>query len=237
MATVGTAAARRPIRIFYVLVGLITAAIVVVGFAPTYYMRAAELGPLKPILAIHGAVFSVWLALFVTQALLPSVGRTDLHRRLGWASLVWAGLMTVLGVAAGLDTLRTGTAPPGIDLRQFVMLPFGDIAIFAGLVAWGALLRRRSDWHKRLMTMATVALLTPALARIPALMPYGPMAFLGLTLLAAAAVVVFDWIAHGKPHPANLWAAALVGLGKPVLLFGVAATPAWLAAMDALKGG
>ena len=234
-ATTTAGAARRPKRIFYVLTALLTAAIIVVGFAPTFYLRDAALGPLKPLLAVHGAVFTVWLGLFLAQTLLVPAGRTDLHRKLGWASLAWAGLMVVLGVAAGLDTLRGGQPPVPVDVRQFAMLPFGDIAIFGGLVAWGASLRRRSDWHKRLMTMATVGLLTPALARIPALMPFGPPGFLGLTALAVAGVIAFDWIAHGRPHPANLWSGALVGLGKPVLLFGVAVTPPWLALMDALR--
>ncbi|WP_309090828.1 hypothetical protein [Phenylobacterium sp.] len=226
---------RRPKRRFYVLVALLTAGVVIVGFAPTFYMRTAELGPLKPVLAAHGAVFTVWLALFLAQTLLVPAGRTDLHRKLGWASLAWAGVMVALGIAAALDTLRGGQPPVPGDIRQFAMLPFGDIAIFAGLVAWGAFLRQRSDWHKRLMTMATVSLLTPALARIPALMPFGPPGFLSLTLVAVAGVIAFDWIAHGRPHPANLWSGALIGLGKPILLFGVAATPAWLALMDALR--
>lgn len=236
MVTATAGAARRPKRIFYVLIALLTAAVVAVGFAPTFYLRGAALGPLKPLLVLHGAVFTVWLGLFLAQATLIPAGRTDLHRKLGWASLAWAVLMVGLGVAAGLDTLRFGRPPIPIDMRQFAMLPFGDIAIFAGLVAWGAALRRRSDWHKRLMTMATLSLLTPALARIPAVAPFGPPGFLGLTLLAVVGVIAFDWIAHGRPHAANLWAGALIGLGKPVLLFVVAVSPPWLALMDALKG-
>ncbi|HEX8233612.1 MAG TPA: hypothetical protein VF559_09755 [Caulobacteraceae bacterium] len=221
---------------FYVTAAVLTAAVVVLGFWPSFYGRGAALGPLKPLLVLHGAVFTVWLGLFLAQAALVPAGRTDLHRKLGWASAAWAVVMVVLGVMAGLDTLRTGSAPPGIDLRQFVMLPFGDIAIFAGLVGWAVAERRRPEWHKRLMTIATVGLLTPALARMPALQAGGPAAFLGATALAVAAVIAFDWIAHRRPHPATLWSGALVALGKPLLLFTVAVSPPWLGAMDALKG-
>lgn len=236
-ASVSGARTRRR-RSFYVTVAFVLAMVVLVGFAPTYYLRDSGLGPLKPVLAVHGAVFTVWLGIFLAQPLLVWAGRTDLHRKLGWFAAAWAALMVVLGVAAGLDTLRNGVAPVGADIRQFAMLPFGDIAIFAGLVGAAVWLRRRPEWHKRLMVMSAVSLLTPAIARFPMVLtsPMAPIIFLGATAAAAAAVIAFDWAAHGKPHPANLIGGAIVGLGKPVLLFAVAVSPPWLALMDALKG-
>lgn len=223
-------------RVFYVVVALLTALIVVAGFTPTFYARSAGLEPLPAVLVAHGVVFTVWLGLFLAQTVLVPAGRTDLHRKLGLFSLAWVALMVILGVAAAMDTLRRGLAPAGADIRQFVMLPLGDIAVFTALVVWGAVLRRRADWHKRLMTMATVGLITPALARIPAVSAIGPPAFMSLTLAAVLAVIAFDWIAHGRPHPANLWAGALVGVGRPLLLFTVAVSPPWLALMDQLRG-
>ncbi len=225
----------RPRR-FYLAIALITAAIVFAGFAPTFYLRPPDQAPLKPLLVVHGVAFTAWLLVFLAQTALVPARKVRWHRRLGWAGLALAAVMVALGVMAGLDTLRSGSAPPGLDPRIFVMLPFGDIAIFAGLIGWAAAKRGRPEWHKRLMVMATVSLLTPALARI--IIPFGGAAplFLLLTALAVAAVIAFDWIAHRRPHPAYLWAGALVALGKPLLLFVVAPSPPWLALMDLLRG-
>lgn len=227
---------RAPRRLFYLIVAVVTAAVVFAGFAPSFYLRAAEAGPLKPLLVVHGVVFTAWLVLFLTQTALIPAGQVRWHRRLGWLGLALAVAMVALGVAAGVDGLRAGAAPPGLDPRVFAMLPFGDIAIFAGLIGWAAAKRRQADWHKRLMVMATVSLLTPALARIVIPFEGGPLGFMGLTTLAVAAVIAFDGIAHRRVHPAYLWGGAAIVLGKPVLLFLIAPSPPWLALMDLIRG-
>lgn len=221
---------------FYVIVAVATAAVVFAGFAPSFYLRAAEAAPLKPLLVVHGVVFTAWLGLFLVQTALVPAGQVRWHKRLGWAGLALALTMIALGVAAGVDGLRAGAAPPGLDPRVFAMLPFGDIAIFAGLIAWAAAKRREADWHKRLMVMAMVSLLTPALARIVIPLNGGPPGFMGLITLAVAAVIAFDWIAHRRPHPAYLWGGALIVIGKPLLLFLVAPSPPWLSLMDLIRG-
>lgn len=228
--------ARRPVRKFYGLIALATAAIIFLGFAPTFYLRDARAGPLSPLLAVHGAVFTAWLGLFAVQAGLVAAGRTDLHRRLGVAGVVLALAMVGLGVAAAIASLRAGSGPGGLDPRVFAMLPFSSIVLFAGLVAWAVALRHRPEWHKRLMVMATVSLLTPALARIVGAMGMPPPVALALTALAVLVVVAIDGWVHRRLHPAYLWGGILVALSRPLLLFTVAVSPPWLALMDSLKG-
>lgn len=223
-------------RLFYLSVAVAAALIVFAGFAPSFYLRAAEAGPLKPLLLVHGLVFTAWLGLFVAQTALIPARKVIWHRRLGWAGLGLAAAMVVLGVMAGVDSLGSGSSPPGLDPRVFAMLPFGDIAIFAGLIAWAAAKRRKADWHKRLMVMATVSLMTPALARIIIPIGGGAPLFLLLTALLVAGVIAFDWIAHRRVHPAYLWSGAVIALGKPLLLFVAAPSPPWLALMDRLAG-
>lgn len=236
MTTLASPRGRAPRRLFYVLVAVAAAAVAVFGFGPTFYWRDPGLGPLKPLLTVHGLVFTVWLGLFLAQTSLVSAGRADLHRRLGWASAAWAALMVVMGVLAGFDSLRSGVAPAGLDPRMFAMLPFGDIAIFAGLAGWAVARRRRSDWHKRLMVMATVSLLTAPIARLVIPLGGGPPAFFALTAVVVLAIVAFDWIDRRRLHPAYAWSGALLVLGKPLLLFLVAPSPPWLALMDLLRG-
>ncbi len=60
-----------------------------VGFAHTYYLAGVFRAPLPSlIIHLHGAAFSCWILLLVTQTSLVAAGRVDLHRRLGMAGLL-----------------------------------------------------------------------------------------------------------------------------------------------------
>src|ERR1700719_4551859 len=74
---------------------------VFVGFAPSYYLAGMFHAPLPSLIVhLHGAAFSCWILLLVTQTSLVSAGRVDIHRRLGIAGFLLACLMVVLGVLA-----------------------------------------------------------------------------------------------------------------------------------------
>jgi hypothetical protein len=97
--------------------------------------------------------------------------------------------------------------------------------MFASLVGAGLSLRRRRETHKRLMLLATIALLTPALARIP-FVGIGRPAMLG-TMLFVVVCLVYDRAAHGRVHPAFLWGGLLLILSMPARL-AIGRTGAWL---------
>src|SRR5262249_19343009 len=79
------------------------------GFARTYYLAGIFRAPLPSlIIHIHGAAFTCWILLLVTQASLVSADRTHIHRRLGIAGFLLACAMFVLGVLAGTDNLLRG---------------------------------------------------------------------------------------------------------------------------------
>jgi hypothetical protein len=49
------------------------------------------------------------------------------------------------------------------------------------------------------------------------------------------ALVIYDLFSRGRVHPATLWGGAMVVGFKPLLFYGVADTPLWLALADALR--
>jgi hypothetical protein len=51
-----------PDRLFYSGMALAFAAIVVIGFSPSFYLRGAELPPLSTVLVVHGMTFADALA-------------------------------------------------------------------------------------------------------------------------------------------------------------------------------
>ncbi|HET6632938.1 MAG TPA: hypothetical protein VFG73_09570 [Rhodanobacteraceae bacterium] len=218
-------------------IAVLVALLVVIGFARTFYLRPLYFDTALPLLAIvHGLVMSAWLLLFVAQAWLVQAHRVKLHRRLGLSSVVMVPLVVGLGLAMAVHGMRAGHIPvPGITPQQFLAIPFCNIIIFGVLATSGLLARRRSEVHRRLMLLAALVLLSPAVARMPvdAIKLYGPPLIFGVTGLLVLAVVVRDTVVHRRLHPAFGWGGALAVFGMPMALV-LSQTPGWTAFADLL---
>lgn len=222
---------RRRERWFYIGMSLAVLATAFAGFAPSYYLRPFYTSAaLMPLLHLHGVVFSAWLVLFITQTLLVAAHRVHIHRRLGIAGGVLASLMVVVGVVTALVRAKQGAAPlPDISPLAFLVVPLGDMFVFAILIAAGFYFRRRPDVHKRLMLLATISILAAAIARLPfAIMQAGPPAFFGFTDVFVLVCVVYDLVTLRKVHRATWMAGLLIVASQPLRLM-LAGTGAWLA--------
>jgi hypothetical protein len=221
---------RRRDRWFFTGMAIAIVLTIFAGFAPSYYLKGVfGAPPISTFLHMHGILFTSWILLFLTQTSLIAAGRTDVHRRLGLVGGALAVLMSVIGVLAAVGAARRGFTPPGgPPPLVFLVIPFGDIAVFVSLVGAALYLRGRSQTHKRLMLLGTIALLTPALARMPFIGAGGPLAFFGATDLFVVACVIYDRLAHGRVHPAFLWGGLFFILSQPLRL-AIGGTGAWRA--------
>ncbi|MDF2463315.1 MAG: hypothetical protein K0Q43_1550 [Ramlibacter sp.] len=222
---------RRPGSRLYTWMALAAALIVFAGFARTFYLRSSSgAPPLSASLVVHGIVMTAWFVLFFVQVWLVGVGRTDLHRRLGVFGMVLAVLVLCVGVAATIDAGRRGVSPASgiVTPLEFMAVPLFDMPVFAGLVGVAFLLRRRPDVHKRLMVLASLGMLTPAIARIPLrfIQDGGPPVFFGLAIMVVLACVAIDTVRNRKLHRAYAWGALLIVTMIPLRLF-IASTEAW----------
>lgn len=201
------------------------------GFSRTYYLRPYfNTAPLMPLLHLHGLVFTSWLALFLIQTTLVAAHRTDIHRRLGILGGVIAALMILIGPTTAVIRASQGATPvPGVSPLSFLVVPLGDMFVFAILVGAGFYYRRRADVHKRLMLLATISILAAAIARLPfAIMQAGPPAFFGLTDVFVVACLLYDLITLKRIHRATALAALLIVASQPLRLL-LGGTHAWLA--------
>lgn len=228
------AAGRAPVaarqdRRFFLGMAVAIALIVFVGFAPTFYLRGLyHPEPLASVFHIHGLVFTSWVVLFVVQTALVSARRTDIHRRLGLLGGALALLMLVVGYMAAVTAARRGFTTPGLPPPLvFFVVPIFDLLVFAVLVGSGLYLRRTPAAHKRLMLLATLAVLTAAIARLPYVLPLGPPAFFGLTDLLVLAAIVYDRLTRGRVHPALVWGGLFLIVSQPLRL-AISGTDAWL---------
>lgn len=218
-------------RAMFTMAAVVSALVVLTGFARTYYAKTAFGTPeLSTLLHLHGVVMTAWFTMFAVQVGLVESRRVALHRKLGVYGAVVAVLVLVVGTTTGIVSAAEGRSPPGAPPPLvFLAVPIGDMVFFAILVSAGLLMRRRTDWHKRLMTVATLGILTAAIARIPidALRAGGLPAFFGATDVILIAFIGWDTWRHRRLHPAFAWGLAAVILSQ-VVRFAIAGTPARL---------
>jgi hypothetical protein len=222
--------------LFYGAMALALGLTVFAGFAPTYYLRflaggpRATLsgGPFTTLVHVHGALFTTWVLLFIVQTTLIASRRVAVHRRLGVAGAVLAAAMVVAGTSTAIATAARGSAPAGIDPLAFLVIPLFDMALFATFVSAALLRRRDKEAHKRLMLLAYISIVVAAVARLPGVLPLGPLVFFGLGFLFVVAAAIYDFVSRGKVHKVYLWGGALIAVSVPVRL-AISSTRAWRA--------
>jgi len=241
--------ARAESRQFYVWMAYACAFVAIAGFTPTYWAPIAAgsfVGP--PILHVHNLLFSAWMLLFIAQARFAASGRFEYHRSLGLVGVSLATAMLFAGLIVAIMSIDTGIAR-GFEqqARAFSIVPITIVLFFAATVAVAIANTRRPDVHMRLMLVASISLLPPAIARIFFLFlaPAGtPRPGLGeppavvfslvpsfasdLLLLVA---MMNDWRTRGRPHPTYVIAGALM-IALQIVRLPFSGTPAWRAVTD-----
>jgi len=210
---------------FFVGAALSMTLLVIAGFSLQLAMGRSSFAA-APIVHAHAIVFMGWVALYLTQNVLVGAGNLALHRRLGWLAAGWVPAMLILGCMVALAIVRDGRVP--FFFRPLHFLVFDQLTLlgFAGLTTAAIILRRRTDWHRRLHFCAMTLLLGPAVGRLlpmPFLKPWAFETVFVVTLLFPAAGVLADLRRGGRVHPAWGW--------------GIAALMATLAAIEGVTYG
>jgi hypothetical protein len=217
---------------FFSIMAVVTSVTIIAGFWNTYLPKILTGTPaLPPIIHVHAAIFTSWLAFFVAQTTLVLNGKTAIHRRLGIAGVVLAALMVVVGTATTLTVTRLGhRGIPGVEFPDpagFLLLNLNAIFVFAVLVTAGWYFRRNAQAHKRLMLMATIsALVGPGASRLPFASGKPPViALLVLGFLFTGPI--YDLVTRRRVHAAYLWSVPLAFLAVPPIVEQLSTTAAW----------
>jgi hypothetical protein len=239
MATSPALTARLRDRRFYLFVTVLTAAIVFAGFARTFFLNAffAKLH-LPSLFILHGIVFSCWLVILVTQSALVSAKQIRIHQKLGYASIAIVVSMFSLGWIMSVQAAQRGFTPPGgPPPLSFLAFQILGLVLFTALVSAGFLLRNRPETHKRLMIVATVTILTPALARVFLLFNTNLIIFkaLGVQLAILLVCVAYDFFARKRVHSAYIWGTVAFVAFIPLAILG-GSTGVWLSLAHWITG-
>ena len=222
----GRAPSRAHVSFFFVAHAVLLG-IVLLGFSPTFYLRAAfhHITPLPPLLSIHGGILTGWFSLTVVQGWLIRTQRMRLHRQIGYFAAAYAAVVVVLGTLANLMLIAQIDSPA--DGENIVVWGnFFTLVMFAAFVSLAVVFRKSPAAHKRLTLLASISIVGPALARLPRWPIFGGGLEAGRTyaiaglLIMFAALITYDLIVRKKPHPASLcgMVVILIGLAGAVFL-------------------
>jgi hypothetical protein len=239
MATSPALSVRLRDRRFYLFIAVLTAAIVFAGFARIFFLNGlfAKLH-LPSLFILHGIVFSSWLVILVTQSALVSARRIRIHQKLGYASIAVVVAMFTLGWIMSVQAAQRGFTPPGgPPPLSFLAFQIFGLVLFTGMVGAGYLLRNRPETHKRLMIVATVTILTPALARIFLLFNTKLIIFkaLGVQLAILLICMAYDFFARKRVNSAYIWGTLAFVAFIPLSIF-IGGTSAWLSVAHWITG-
>jgi len=197
---------------FFLVASTLFFGVVLIGFSRSFYLKPYFDFPDLPVhLHIHGVALTAWFTLACAQPWLIRIKRVELHRRIGIA-----GIAVAIGVVlTGLWTLIMREAP---EIDQYPGRAAGNLAsllMFSWCVIFGIAFRRNRAMHKRLMLIASIPILAPALdrfARIPVMnefwgkilhwipappeVAFASLSFLSLLLM----VIVNDIISERRIH-------------------------------------
>jgi hypothetical protein len=209
--------------------------IVFVGFSKTFFLRILfNLPPLPWVLIGHGVLMTGWFGLYFVQTALVRSHQVTLHRRLGMLSIGYVVLVVISGLAVAIHAGARDVLDPGA--LPFMGMLFILMGVFAVLVAGAFLLRHRRDYHKRLMLLSLLSMISPGPFRIPVevlgsfgfLKTGGFFGLFSIHLLLLYGCVLWDTWSHRRLHPAFAAGGLLIVAENTPLMEPIVTSPAWL---------
>lgn len=214
-------------RYFYFCMSLLMAGLAVWGFSHTISASLFHARPPRPLLLwFHGAAFSSWLVFFIAQSALVRLRKVSVHRFLGWFG---AGLATVMvGLGCTITVVMTrfdATVLHQKDVEAFVGIPFADMIVFGTCIALAIYWRKRPEYHRRLVFVATCQLMDAAIGRFDFWYNHSVF-YVGLDLLIVAGMMR-DWLVEGRVNKVYLYALPPIMVLQGFAVYTWRVNPAW----------
>lgn len=211
---------------FFLRGAIVMTAIIICAFAFQYLMgRSTFAAPLR--VHLHAWVFMGWVGIYLLQNVFVATGRMHLHRRLGWIAVGWLVPMIVMGFVVTVANVWLGHVPFFFRPAQFLIFDPVTVLTFAGLTVAAVVMRRRTEWHRRLHFCGMSMLLVPAFGRLlplPLLQPFAWEAAFAAAMLFPIAGAWADVRRSGRIHSA-WWRGMAVMILSLVLAEGLTFSP------------
>ena len=223
-------------RYFYFCMALLMAGLAVWAFSRTVDAGLLHAKPPRPLLLwFHAACFAAWIVLFVAQSALVRMRKVKVHRTLGWFGAGLAAVMVVSGFIVSVVMLRFEITVLHRNVASFLAILWGDMILFGACMALAIYFRKRPEYHRRLVFLATCQLMQAIFVRFHYLGYHG-LFFPALDLLIVAGIVR-DLVVDGRINRIYVYVfPAMIGL-QAVAMYLMLVNPSWWqAATTAILG-
>ncbi len=174
-----------------------------------------------PIVVFHAVSMIAWLGLLASQAYAAAHFKLAAHRATGRASIALVGAMLVSGSAI---SWRIGQE---LGRPEVTVVNLAAFVTFIPLYFTAIHFARRRDIvaHRQAMLIATLALMTPAYARVVQVLGLpDPVAIAVQVPITIAIAVGYDWELHGRvTRPV----VAMLGFSVAVMVVMVGVLAVW----------
>ena len=223
-----TKVVKKPSRFFFyfALASLVT---VMAGFAGRAVVVPARTPDITLTIAVHALIMFGWYSLVCLQANLIAGGNRAMHMRLGRLSPLVAVAVLISGTLVTLETyarrISEGVSAPELA----VYLSFSSLLGFVLLYGLAYRMRGQSDFHKRYMVLAGVAMMLAATFRLAAALGAPREIDAGIIIQYAlvTALVFYDMRTLNRIHPATI-IGTLVCLFMTIGIFTLGSSDIWI---------
>lgn len=208
---------------------LVLLILVFLGFAPTYYLdpyfdTTIEFQPMPFYLTIHAMILTMWFVGQVMQSGLIHAGRQKMHRTLGVIGAGFAAGVVITGIVATVMAIPHAEdfgIEPRARLDVLVASNTFNLLVFATLVSLALRYRLKPQYHKRLMLIASISIIGPAVSPLRALGKFlgtllpGSISIpvpLLFWMLLIATIILYDLTISRRIHPATIWGGCMKAL-------------------------
>ncbi|PZV75751.1 hypothetical protein CLV31_1307 [Algoriphagus aquaeductus] len=212
---------------FFLYFNLLILILVCLGFGLNAWTNTESLPPASTIVWIHGLIMFSWYVLIVIQSSLIQSRKINLHRSLGYGSIFLAVGIIISGLAMTVTHYHRPDAQLFATINTFIILNF---TILYGLAL---MYRTRSDYHKRFMTLASVAAMFPGLGRIVLGLEVNEYLSVPLWMMMALVPGAYDLATMKKIHPASWIGGTLIIIGIGFTLY-LIENEGWKELLDSL---
>jgi hypothetical protein len=238
MSTTETAPPAKPMRLtrpgglidkyFYFFMSLLIAVTVVYGFSHTVKGNLFQPDLPRPtILWFHAAIFSGWVVFFIFQSALIRTRNVGLHRITGWFGAALAAAIPMVGIPTAIHMTRFHVYQlHKTDGVNFILVPFLDVTCFT-ITFWLAVYwRKKPEFHRRLVLIASCALTAAAFGRFPARVLSPDLFYAGVDSLILLGVVR-DLVVNRRVHKVYLYALPAFIVFQLGVMYTIATNAAW----------
>lgn len=195
------------------LLGHIASALLVftiAAFAAKALIHTEVQARYTPLVITHGFSMLAWLGLLAGQAYMAASDRLKWHRTLGTVSLSLVALMTVTGM---ILSVNIGQELGRVEVTIVNIAAFVTFLPLYAAAIWFAS-RRRIAEHRMAMLVGTLALMTPAYARVVQVLELpDPLAIAAQVPITVGIALGYEWWTLGRwTKPTLLMLAFSVGL-------------------------